>query len=175
MITCLVLDSTGNILVTGSRDTTCVIWNLSVTNDHDLTSFIHPERILCGHTNEITCVAVSSELDLVVSGSLDGTCNIYTIEHGIYLRTLRPTDHRNDPIVNLRLSEERHILIQTGAGDSHLFLYSINGVLIRTRKFEYNIVDVIISDQYIILAINHNPSVDHSAVASRVIIKDLFE
>jgi WD40 repeat protein len=175
VITCLALDSTGYILVTGSCDTTCVIWNLSLTNDQDLTSFIQPERTLCGHRDEITCVAVSSELDLVISGSLDGTCNIYTIEHGIYLRTLRPTDDRNHPIMNLRLSEERYILIQTEDNDTYLFLYSINGVLIRTRKFQYNIVDMLLSDQYIILAVNHNSSVDHPGVASRVIIKDMFE
>ena len=175
VITCLALDSTGYILVTASSDTTCVIWNVSPTNDQDLASFIHPERTLCGHTEDVTCVAVSSELDLVVSGSLDGTCNVHTIEHGIHLRTLRPTGDRNHPVMNLRLSEERHILIQTKDSDSFLFLYSINGVLIRTRKFEYNIVDMLLSDQYIILAVNHHPSVDQSAVASRVIIKDLFE
>jgi hypothetical protein len=77
--------------------------------------------------------------------------------------------------VNLKLSEERHILIQTEDDDTYLFLYSINGVLIRTRKFQYKIVDMLLSDQYIILAVNHIPSLEHSAVTSRVIIKDMFE
>jgi len=34
---------------------------------------------------------------------------------------------------------------------------------------------MLLSDQYIILAVNHIPSLEHSAVTSRVIIKDMFE
>jgi hypothetical protein len=79
--------------------------------------------------------------------------------------------------MNLKLSDERHILIQTEKDDTYLFLYSINGYLIRTRKFEYHIVDMLLSDQYIILAVNHNLLSEQStsSVAARVIIKDLFE
>ncbi|UJR35190.1 hypothetical protein I4U23_027957 [Adineta vaga] len=181
IITCLILDSTGYILVTGSRDTTCIIWYLSFNDnrhitDQDSTSFLTPERILYGHSDEVTCLGISSELDLVVSGSLDGTCNIHTLEHGVYVRTLRPTDHINDPIVNLKLSDERHILIQTEKNDTHLFLYSINGQLIRTRKFEYRVIDMILNDQYIILAVNQQKTDSSSSSAmARVIIKNLFE
>jgi WD40 repeat protein len=187
IITCLTLDSTGYILVTGSRDATCIIWQWSFNdnrniniNDQDTTSLITPEITLYGHTDEITCVGVSSELDLVVSGSLDGTCNIYTLGHGVYIRTLRPTGDSCDPIVNLKLSDERHILVQTERDDTHLFLYSINGHLIRTRKFEFHVVDMLLHDQYIILAVNYNSISEHktelaSSVAARVIIKDMFE
>jgi hypothetical protein len=58
-----------------------------------------------------------------------------------------------------------------------LFLYSINGGLIRTRKLEYNIVDMILSDQHIVLAVNYLPSLQQSKdlVAARIIIKDMFE
>ncbi|CAF4116210.1 unnamed protein product [Rotaria sp. Silwood2] len=188
IITCLALDSTGYILVTGSRDRTCVIWYLSLNDnrhiinisDQDPTSIITPEMALYGHTAEITCVCVSSELDLVVSGSLDGTCNIYTLEHGIYVRTLRPTDTNCDPIVNLKLSDERHILVQTKDKDTHLFLYSINGYLIRTRKFDYHVVDMLLCDQYIILAVNHHPTLKENpeskeSFAAKIVIKDMFE
>jgi WD40 repeat protein len=186
IITCLTLDSTGYILVTGSRDTTCVVWNLSSLNDDQYTNeqesntLISPSIILYGHTDEITCVAVSIELDLVVSGSLDGTCNIHTVEHGIYIRTLRPIS--NDPIINLQLSNERHIIIQTEKTQTNLFLYSINGSLIRIKKLEYQIVDMILSDEYIVLAVNHmlsnkilNNKESINLVAARIIIKDMFE
>jgi len=186
IITCLTLDSTGYILVTGSRDTTCVIWNLSFddyrnlsnTNEQESNALLSPALTLYGHTAEITSVCVSIELDLVVSGSLDGTCNIHTVEHGIYVRTLRPM---GDPIINLQLSNERHILIQTEKDETHLFLYSINGGLIRTRKLEYQVVDLILCDQHIVLAVNHIPSnkiinkESTNNVAARIIIKDMFE
>jgi hypothetical protein len=79
--------------------------------------------------------------------------------------------------MNLKLSDERHILIQTESNDTHLFLYSINGNLVRTRKFEYQIVDMLLCDEYIILGVNHNSSSEPliSSVAARVIIKDMFE
>lgn len=103
---------------------------------------------------------------------------MHTVEHGIYLRTLRPQD---GPIINLQLSNERHILIQTEKTETHLFLYSINGSLIRTRKLEYQVVDMILSDEHIVLAVNHVPSnkiqnkESTNVVAARIVIKDMFE
>jgi WD40 repeat protein len=182
IITCLTIDSTGYIIVTGSRDTTCVIWNLSFGDTRNLTnvneqesnSLLAPGVTLYGHISEITCVCVSTELDLVVSGSLDGTCNIHTVEHGVYIRTLRPIDN---PIINLKFSDERHILIQTEKDETHLFLYSINGGLIRTKKLDYSVVDMLLSDQYILLAVNHLPSAQQTkgSVAARIVIKDMIE
>jgi WD40 repeat protein len=171
------LDSTGYILITGSRDTTCVIWNLSfgnLSNEQESNALLSPAVTLHGHTSEVTCICVSIELDLVISGSLDGTCNIHTVEHGIYVRTLRPI---GDPIINLQLSSQRHILIQTENKETHLFLYSINGGLIRTRKLEYEVVDMILTDEHIVLAVNHPSSKKESTntVAARIIIKDIFE
>jgi len=198
VITCLALDSTGWILVTGSRDTTCVIWHLSLgeyrpmttnnTSTNVNTSFveqesnalIRPALTLYGHTAEVTSIVVSIELDLVVSGSADGTANLHTVEHGIYLRTLQLSTI--DHIVNLKLSDERHILIQTANEQTNLFLYSINGDLIQTKRFEYQVVDMLLSDQHIILAVNHLPSSKLTTkesttnlVAARIIIKDMFE
>ena len=187
VITCLTLDSTGYILVTGSRDTTCVIWNLALTdyrnlthpNDQESNALLSPAITLYGHTSEITSLCVSIELDLVVSVSLDGTCNIHTVEHGIYIRTLRPS---TDPIFNLQLSNERHLLIHTKSDETHLFLYSINGQVIRTKKLEYQIVDMILTDEHIVLAVNHSSPMKSTqkdstthAVAARIIIKDIYE
>ncbi|CAF2069121.1 unnamed protein product, partial [Rotaria magnacalcarata] len=158
------------------------VWNISFNDNHhlnnltdqELNSFVSPKLTLYGHTSTVTCICVSTELDLVVSGSLDGTCNIYTVEHGIYVRTLRPM---GDPIVNLQLSNERHILIQTEKDDTHLFLYTINGGLIRTKKLEYKIVDMLLSDQHIILAVNHMslPQPTNNSVVARIVIKHMFE
>jgi neurobeachin-like protein 1/2 len=189
IITCVALDSTGLVLVTGSRDTTCVIWHLSfddyrtmnTSTEQDSSSLLLPTVTLYGHTAEVTCLAVSMELDLTVSGSLDGTCNIHTVQHGVYLRTLNPI---GDPIVNLKLSDERHILIQCERDETHLFLYTINGDHIRTKKLEYNVTDLLVSNEHIILAVNHFPTTSssssmskesHGHAAARIIIKDMFE
>ena len=178
LVTCLALDSTGFLLVTGSRDRTCVIWTVS-SIDHDSNGILSVQRIIFGHHDEVTCVAISSEFDLIVSGSADGTCNLHTIDEGTFLRTLKPTGQLHDPIRNLKLSDERHILIQTEKDETHLFLYSINGELIRTRKFSYQIVDLLLTSEFIIIAVNQNvpgeQSIKSSMGNARIIIKDLFE
>ena len=89
-----------------------------------------------------------------MSGSLDGTCKIHTVEHRTYVRTLQPM---SDPVVHLQLSNERHILIEIEKDDTHLFLYSINGGLIRTEKLQNKVLDRLFSDPNIILAVNHLP------------------
>lgn len=184
IITCVALDSTGYTLVTGSRDTTCVIWNLSIDNEDESIS-VTSTKSLYGNQSTINCVAVSSELDLVASGSQDGISMIFTIDYGQCLRILEPTGDRYDPIVNLKLSTDRYILLQTQKDDTHLFLYSINGQLIRTRKFDYSIVDLVLTEQYIIVAVNQSSALDvregfisdqtKPIEAARIIIKDLFE
>ncbi|KAI9588072.1 hypothetical protein GQX74_003918 [Glossina fuscipes] len=49
-----------------------------------------PLTTLYGHDGAISSVAIYTELDMVVSGSLDGTVNIYTIQDGQFVRTLKP-------------------------------------------------------------------------------------
>jgi WD40 repeat protein len=184
VITCLALDSTGYVLVTGSRDTTCMIWLLS-SIDAETTSILSAKCRLYGHVDAISCVCVSSHLDLVVSASLDGTCNMYTVDDGTYVRTLRPTASLNHPVVELKLSDQRHLLVQTEQDETHLLLYSINGNLIRTRKYAYRIDHILLNDHHVILAINHCPIFEEkngflieersTSRAARIIIKDLFE
>uniref|UniRef100_A0A1A9ZKD8 BEACH domain-containing protein n=1 Tax=Glossina pallidipes TaxID=7398 RepID=A0A1A9ZKD8_GLOPL len=49
-----------------------------------------PLTTLYGHDGAISSVAIYTELDMVVSGSLDGTVNVYTIQDGQFVRTLKP-------------------------------------------------------------------------------------
>lgn len=106
VITCLALDNCGSYIITGSRDCTSIIWsinhanlgtNSSTLNSNNVKSFtINPSLVpkpvhtLYGHDKPISCVAIMTELDLAVTGSMDGTVNVYTIEEGQYVRTLKP-------------------------------------------------------------------------------------
>ena len=38
-----------------------------------------PTRILHGHNDEVTCVCISVELDMAVSGAKDGRCVIHSL------------------------------------------------------------------------------------------------
>lgn len=107
VITCLTVDSCGLYLVSGSRDCTCVIWSISNTNLTQNSVGIPqspdginpmsnmnfsplPLRTLYGHDEAITSVCILTELDAVISGSLDGRVNVYSIEEGQLIRTLNP-------------------------------------------------------------------------------------
>lgn len=87
IVTCLALDETGTVLVSGSADTTLCVWPVYTNGD---TVTIGPQRrhILRGHDGAVTCVAVNSDLDIVVSGSHDGTCIVHTLYAGDYVRSL---------------------------------------------------------------------------------------
>jgi len=65
VVTCLHLDPNGEQLITGSADTTCKIWTVSRTSG----VMDQPTQCLYGHDDEVTCVVISSEYDMAVSGS----------------------------------------------------------------------------------------------------------
>ncbi|KAI9209022.1 uncharacterized protein BJ171DRAFT_437728 [Polychytrium aggregatum] len=90
VVTCLALSEDESMLATGSRDTTVIIWDLQHSPGDGLIVHQESRRIMFGHEQEITAVAMSMEHDLVVSGSKDGSCILHTIYESRYLRTLRP-------------------------------------------------------------------------------------
>lgn len=97
VVTCLALDLCGIYLISGSRDTSCIVWQVvqqvnfssvfvslcrGARFPDDLSAFLclvqggfssglspRPVQVLCGHDQEVTCVAISTELDMAVSGS----------------------------------------------------------------------------------------------------------
>lgn len=113
LVTCLSLDQCGLFLITGSKDTTCVIWDVShicVPNIQQSGLAPKPHQILYGHDSEVTCVAIMTELDVAVSGSKDGLVNVHTIENGQYIRALYPIDKGpGTEVTFLTLSTHGHI------------------------------------------------------------------
>lgn len=109
----MAIDYTGTFLVSGSYDTTCIIWQVIQENGTSVNLDPTPMNILYGHTAPVTSVDISIELDMVISGSIDGSVNIHTIYKGYYVRTLAI---QNDSILRythlkIKISNERYILI----------------------------------------------------------------
>ena len=88
MVTCLDMDYCGTHVMSGSADTTCMIWNVMTSLTQTATGSAsspgvgggggsgagsqlspRPTQILYGHDSTVTCVALCVELDLAVSGS----------------------------------------------------------------------------------------------------------
>lgn len=93
IITCVALDNCGSYIVTGSIDCTCIVWALNSSSNspsaaasispnhssahhaigHSQTNTSNsmtprPVNTLYGHDKPVTCVAIFTELDMVVSG-----------------------------------------------------------------------------------------------------------
>lgn len=124
IVTCLALDESGSQLITGSRDTTCIVWDLSST-------VLKSVQVLYGHDKTVTCVGLSTSLDMAVSGSLDGTVNVHTIKEGQYIRTLHAAgraDFDRIVITQLWLSDRGDVVFAAEEKDNFsIQSYSING------------------------------------------------
>ena len=89
---CLQVGTDSRTLVSGSRDTTLVIWDADVGDPRSvkprgkgpavLPLKEQPRHILYGHSDAVVCLALSVELDLVVSASADGTILFHTLSDG---------------------------------------------------------------------------------------------
>eukprot|EP00850_Spirogloea_muscicola_P005743 SM000026S08992 [mRNA] locus=s26:1003027:1021649:+ [translate_table: standard] len=99
LVTCLSVASDARFVVTGSRDTTVIVWEANTGAPLGVRPIVDkPMRVLTGHADAVTAVTACAELDLVASGSRDATCAVHTLRHGRYLFALRhpsgsPVDH----------------------------------------------------------------------------------
>ncbi|XP_006862088.1 PREDICTED: neurobeachin-like protein 1 [Chrysochloris asiatica] len=159
IVTCLGTDYCGIHLISGSRDTTCMIWQITQQGGTPVGLASKPFQILYGHTNEVLSVAISTELDMAVSGSRDGTVIIHTIQKGQYMRTLRPPCESSLllTIPNLAISWEGHIVIYSSIEEKTTFkdknilhLFSINGKYLRSQILKEQVSDICIIGEHII-------------------------
>lgn len=106
-MTCLALDSCGWYMISGSRDCTSVVWDVSNANNTNPKPF----QTLLGHDLPVTCVAIATELDMAVSGSQDGTVNVYSIHQGLLVHCLTPLGCVSPPsiITFVAISFQGHI------------------------------------------------------------------
>ncbi|XP_068657011.1 BEACH domain-containing protein B [Aristolochia californica] len=145
VVSCIAVSSDGSVLATGSHDTTVMVWQVSrlratekrVRNMQgenprkDSVIIENPFHILCGHDDIITCLFVSVELDIVISGSKDGTCIFHTLREGRYVRSVEIPS--GSPLSKLAASRHGKIVCYSD-NDLTLHLYSINGKHIATSE-----------------------------------------
>ncbi|KAJ1569840.1 Neurobeachin-like protein 1 [Nowakowskiella sp. JEL0078] len=104
IVTAVSLSEDGRVLLTGSRDTTVMSWELVSSHSTDGGSIKKgSQKIYYGHDDEVTSVAINMEHDIVLSGSTDGTCIIHTYNDARYIRTLRPTSNFKDETLTAQM------------------------------------------------------------------------
>ncbi|XP_029462161.1 neurobeachin-like protein 1 isoform X2 [Rhinatrema bivittatum] len=160
IVTCLATDYCGIHLISGSRDTTCMIWQILQQGGAPVGMAPKPMQILYGHTDEISSVSVSTELDMAVSGARDGTVIIHTIRKGQYMRTLRPPCESSLvlTIPNLAVSWDGHIVVHTCIEGKNtlknknaLHLFSVNGKYLVSEGLQEQISDMCVCGEHIVM------------------------
>ncbi|XP_069552207.1 neurobeachin-like protein 2 isoform X1 [Brachyistius frenatus] len=160
VVTCLALDLCGIYLISGSRDTSCIVWQVLQQGGFSSGLSPRPVQVLCGHDQEVTCVAISTELDIAVSGSKDGTVIVHTVRRGQFLRTLRPPGDSCIPaqISELQVGMEGHVVVQTSVeerpnrkGNYAIHVYSANGRVLSSFTMEEQVTVLHLVSEYIIL------------------------
>ncbi|XP_055341493.1 neurobeachin-like protein 1 [Paramacrobiotus metropolitanus] len=159
LVTCLALDSLGLHLVTGSRDCTCAVWEVLQQGGQASGLNGKPLVSLYGHDEEVACVALSVELDMVASGARDATIILHTLKHGLFVRTLRPG--RGVPI-SVRNVVSQLIITYDGKVVAGCFfpecreakhsiqVYSINGKHLHTAAVGAAVTGMAVADDYIV-------------------------
>ncbi|BFZ22107.1 hypothetical protein BsWGS_25146 [Bradybaena similaris] len=166
VVTCLAIDNCGRHLVTGSRDTTCMVWEITQQAGISVNLNTKPLQTLYGHDSEVTAVHISTELDLVISASKDGTVILHTVLKGLYTMTLRAPSRQGWTldIPNMTVSDTGQIVLycvemerQTGEGrkrqqERHsLHLYSVNGKHLFSQPLEHRLNDMCMSGDHLVL------------------------
>ncbi len=74
-------------IVSGSKDCIVCVWMVHPDREIEPVT-VSPESVLYGHDDSVNCVAINAELDIVVSGSDDGTIIVHTLRDACYLRSI---------------------------------------------------------------------------------------
>ena len=158
IVTCLKISKKSKILLSGSKDCTIKIWNIlnkkinlnQSKNNQILNLFL----TLYGHESPIISLDLNEDLDIVISGSINGICMIHDLRNGNLIRKI---NHPNKKQLNvIKISNDGHILIHSFE-DKFLFLFSINGDLIFKKNMNdiLHVVEILENSKYFITGGNN--------------------
>ncbi|KAK9165680.1 hypothetical protein Scep_000871 [Stephania cephalantha] len=182
VVSCVAVTTDGTILATGSYDTTVMVWEVCRARPtekrvrssqvdvprKDYVIVDTPFHILCGHDDIITCLFVSIELDIVISGSKDGTCIFHTLREGRYVRSLQ---HPSGCALSKLVASQHGRIAFYAEDDLSLNLYSINGKHIATSESNgrLNCVELSVCGEYLVCAGDHGHIVVRSMNSLEVV------
>jgi hypothetical protein len=132
--TCIAVDTQSyRYLVTGSADTTVLVWDITNCSSVNKYGLVAPIHTLYGHDNKVTCVAINCAMNMIVSGSSDGTLMIHDL-YGRYVRSIYIPDR--GCVKSFVVSQLGNIFVLSGAASSDaascMHHYSSNGRLIHS-------------------------------------------
>lgn len=165
IITCMAVDECDNsIMVTGhgGRDATCRIWTVDDSNmsaalmDPYVSHFVEKKKknilslvhVLWGHSSPITCVALNSDLDVVVSGSVNGTLCLHTIRRGDFIRSMSFKSSVRRVVMETSCDCDGTFIVHLA--DGQLISCTINGVVLASINCSDNLICMEIQESVLI-------------------------
>lgn len=120
-VTCIATSSERpDMLLTGSRDKTLMIWHL---NRGNLESYGVPQRSLTGHSHFVQDIVISSDGQFALSGSWDATLRLWDLNYGVTTR--RFVGHTKDVLSVAFSADNRQIV--SGSRDRTIKLWNTLG------------------------------------------------
>lgn len=156
-ILCLSMGTDGALMVTGGQDATCRVWvvdhfdmALALCDGYTQTALGVPNgigsllklcHILWGHAHPVSCLDMSSELDVVVSGDLGGLLCVHTIRRGEFIRSIIPNSKFSDCSVK-KVALEGNGTFAVHMADQSLHVYTVNGIHLCSLNAEEGLHDI---------------------------------
>jgi len=119
-VTCIATSENPDMLLSGSRDKTIVIWNLTRNSEQ---GYGVPRRELTGHSHFVQDVVISSDGQFGLSGSWDGTLRLWDLNSGVTTR--RFVGHTKDVLSVAFSADNRQIV--SGSRDRTIKLWNTLG------------------------------------------------
>ncbi|KAL0229695.1 hypothetical protein PCE1_003263 [Barthelona sp. PCE] len=161
-VTAVSFDEKSRFLITGSMDTSCYVWQL-----HQGMVLSRPLHMLLGHNDGISAVKASFDLDVVISGAIDGSILIHSLFSG---RLLRCIDLQvTDPVHEI-FTLENYFIVVYKSGLVTLFTY--NGHHIISTNV-HNLTCTTLFGSYLIACTNNGKCIvlDAFTLEEQVILK----
>jgi len=164
-INCLAVGNEGEMMVTGGLDATCRVWVVdhdalaAAITDGGIKSTLVQDgleetkcfiaHVLLGHVSPVSSVAICTKLDVVVSGSEDGSICVHNIRSGNFMRSLHTTGEVQEscggngvPVKKLAIHMDGYFAVHLGDGSLHIL--SINGQQLCTTQIGEQLNEMII-------------------------------
>jgi guanine nucleotide-binding protein subunit beta-2-like 1 protein len=119
-VTCIATTADSDVLLSGSRDKTIIIWNLTRESDQNYGT---PKKSLTGHSHFVQDLTVSSDGQFALSGSWDGTLRLWDLNFGTTTR--RFVGHTKDVLSVAFSADNRQIV--SGSRDKTIKLWNTLG------------------------------------------------
>jgi len=119
-VTCIATSENPDMLISGSRDKTITIWNLTRNSEQ---GYGIPRRSLTGHAHFVQDVVISSDGQFGLSGSWDGTLRLWDLNSGVTTR--RFVGHTKDVLSVAFSADNRQIV--SGSRDKTIKLWNTLG------------------------------------------------